>query len=253
LLRRFLEGPQHLSMAEGNEQSRRMWEALHATTVASYSLHWIRPLRPAAFVAAAMRRRPGWRLMAPLLHPLTIAGDAVTSRVAWPPPRPVGGTLETLTPMLLASLIEKSRGTRTLWPRYDGGSAAWLLSVLAGKTSSGDLQTMLVRTDRGEVAGWFVYYLRRDAPGEVVQIGGSDRALPEVFAHLQSHAYRHGAVALTGRFEPRLLAACAGTRCWMRPGKSWMLLHAAQRDVLDTLHAGDAFLSPLEGEWWMSA
>ena len=252
LLRRFLEGPQQLSLAEGNEPSRRMWEALHATTVASYSLHWIRPLRPAAFVASAMRRRAGWRVAAPLLHPLTMAADLVTSRIVRPVPPRTTSVLEPLTPMQFASAIDKSRGTRSLWPRYDASTAGWLLSVLESRRSSGDLQAMVVRTDRGAIAGWFLYYLRRDAAGEVVQIGGSDRALGDVLAHLISHASSHGAVALTGRFEPRLLTACAAAGCWMRAGRSWMLLHGS-RDLLDAVECGDAFLSPLEGEWWMSA
>ena len=252
LLRRFLEGPQQLSMAEGNEQSRRMWEALHATTVASYSLHWIKPLRPAAFFASAMGRRAGWRVVTPLLHPLTMAADLVGSRAIGSVPPTPAGVLEPLTPLLLASTIDKMRGARSLWPRYDASSAAWLLSVLESKRSSGDLQAMLVYTDRGAIAGWFVYFLRRDAAGEVVQIGGSDRALGGVFAHLVSHAYRSGAVALTGRLEPRLLTACAAARCWMRAGRSWMLLHGS-RDLVDALECGDAFLSSLEGEWWMSA
>jgi hypothetical protein len=254
LLRRFLEGPQQLSMAEGNERSRRMWEALHATTVASYSLHWIRPLRPVAYLASAAGRRAGLRVLRPLLQPLSRAGDLVASRVAGPAPQaPTSGTLEPLTPMLLASVIEKMRGTHALRPRYDAASIAWLFSVLASKRSSGDLQAMLVRGERGDATGWFVYYLRRDTAGEVLQIGGHDRALPEVFAHLLSHASRHGAVALTGRLEPRLLPGCAASGCWMRAGKSWMLLHGAHRDMIDAFQSGDAFLSPLEGEWWMSA
>jgi hypothetical protein len=31
-----------------------------------------------------------------------------------------------------------------------------------------------------------------------------------------------------------------------------MLVHSANRELVDAIHRGDAFLSPLEGEWWMS-
>jgi hypothetical protein len=155
--------------------------------------------------------------------------------------------------MLLHASLERMRAGRALWPRYDTTAIAWLFTVLASKRSSGELQAMLVRNARGEVAGWFVYYQRRDAAGEVLQVAGRDRALGDVFEHLLWHAYQGGALALTGRLEPALLPACAAHRCWLRGGRSWMLVHSASRDLIDALHAGDAFFSPLEGEWWMSA
>src|SRR6185369_3355824 len=51
LLKAFLSGPQDLSYAdESTGPSRKLWERLGGTTSLLYSMHWVRPLRPAGLL-----------------------------------------------------------------------------------------------------------------------------------------------------------------------------------------------------------
>ena len=255
LVRAFMSGSQHLSIAEGNDLSRKFWEGLHATTAFIYSLHWLRPLRPATFAAASLAS-PGWsRSLLPLVRPLTAVGDAVAVRVGrdWFGDRPTTLTPGPLDAATLAAAFDARRDDRSLTPKYDAASARWLLDIVAGKQSSGDLQAVALRNARRDLVGWYVYYLRAGRASEVLQIGGASAALPEVIDHLLAHARARGALALSGRLEPALVPALAARRCLFRAGASWMLLQSGSREIVDAIHRGDAFLSPLEGEWWMSA
>src|SRR5438067_426799 len=56
LARQFLRGPQDLSLAEGPESSRRIWEFLGGSASLLYSLCWTRPLRPAQFALCRLNQ-----------------------------------------------------------------------------------------------------------------------------------------------------------------------------------------------------
>jgi hypothetical protein len=251
LVRAFLAGPQQLSLAEGNALSRKFWEGLHAATSFAYSLHWMRPIRPAAYAASFGTR--GWKkLLARIGSPVAAALDAVMKRGT---PGERSDTLRAadLDAATLAAAIDELRGDRALMPRYDPASLHWFLQLLAGKRSSGTLQQVALRDRHDRVGGWFLYYLRRDRASEVLQIGARPEYAAAAFDQLISHATAKGALALTGRLEPSWMPVLADRRVLFRAGASWMLLHASNREIVDAIHRGDAFLSPLEGEWWMSA
>lgn len=55
LLRRFVAGPQELSMGDsGNDISREMFVSLGGTTVPLYSIHWSRILKPSQYSLCAL-------------------------------------------------------------------------------------------------------------------------------------------------------------------------------------------------------
>jgi hypothetical protein len=255
LVRSFLSGPQQLSLAEGNDRSRKFWEGLHGTTSFLHSLHWLRPLRPAACAMASLASG-GWRRrLVRLTRPLTAGVDALAARARgdWFGRQATdldGGPLEATA---LARALDDVHDDRSLRPKYDAASLRWLLRVLAAKTSSGRLQQVMVRDRRGRIVGWYLYFLRPGGVSEVLQIGGPGGDAGVTFDHLLAHARDRGAVGLSGRLQPSLLPVLSARRCLLRAGASWMLVHSANRDIVDAIHRGDAFLSPLEGEWWMSA
>jgi hypothetical protein len=250
LMRTFLAGPQDLSLAEGNEASRRVWEGLHLSTAMLYSLHWIRPLRPTAWISSSIGTRTSR-----LLRPITAVADAWLGRMSTrlAPPTAPDLTASTLDTGTIVGHVKALAGTRSLIPDYEVGALRWQFDVLARKPGAGTLQMVALRNARQEIAGWYIYYLCPGQTSEVVQITGTARSLPAVFDHLAAHAYQGGAVALAGRLDPVLLPVCAARRCWLRAGRSWMLLHAENPELTDAITRGDACLSPLDGEWWMSA
>src|SRR3546814_9637496 len=76
LVRRFLTGPQDLSLTDtSNDMSRRMWEAAGGAVVAGCSFDWFRPIRP---VRALLQIVEAERKAAlPMSRALHAAGRAV--------------------------------------------------------------------------------------------------------------------------------------------------------------------------------
>jgi hypothetical protein len=255
LAKSFLSGPQDLSIAEGSNVSRRIWEKIGGSTSLLYSLCWTRPLRPSRYVLSFLRRRGlpaafGWAL-----RPFCQLADAVTPLIPQKPFRllepPVsGGELDAET--LRGSLSEFTKG-RSLRPQYDQRSSSWLLETLAQKKGRGTFEKVVVRNSGQETVGWYLYYRNLGGIGEVVQIGARDNHIDEVLDHLFYHAKRRGLVAVAGQVDPAFFHALSKKDClFHHDGGSWMLLHSRHPELLHAIHRGDAFLTRLEGEWWIS-
>ena len=248
LMRAFLAGPQDLSLAdESTGPSRKLWERLGGTTSLLRSMHWMRPLRPARLLNVQLRQRNGLGLLAKVSAPFCHAADFVVARAgASPfqcsPPRLAGEEADVRT---ILECTNSWFGPGALRPDYDEDSFRWLLEL----ASHGDrLEKVAVRNSANKVVGWYVYCLGRERIAEVLQIGSHPNFAQDVLDHLLSRAKEQGAVAVTGRVDPRYMEALAG--CMMRP-RYWMLLHARNPELLNTIDRGEPFLTRLEGEWCM--
>jgi hypothetical protein len=141
---------------------------------------------------------------------------------------------------------------RALQPVYDSSSLCWLLQTLNEKSHRGTLYRVVVRTHSGRPLGWYLYYLGSSGIAEVLQVGGREDTIRETLRHLFYHAWQRGAVAATGPIDPRLCNALTEEHCtFHRPDNSSMLVYSHDQNVLNAIHAGDAFLSRLEREWWI--
>jgi hypothetical protein len=60
-----------------------------------------------------------------------------------------------------------------------------------------------------------------------------------------------GAVAVQGRLEPHLFHAVTERRLIIRSG-TLALIHSGDPATTRAILAGEAFLSRLDGEWWMA-
>ncbi|MGH9749796.1 MAG: hypothetical protein ACRD5D_06275 [Candidatus Polarisedimenticolia bacterium] len=255
LARAFLSGGQDLSIAEGGEASRRILERLGGSSSLLYSIRWTRPLRPGRYLLTLLERRGLPRPLAWCLAPLSRAADALAPRLlrgVARPPAPTGPGEAAGDDQLLQGVAEVSR-PRALRPIYDRESLAWLLDFLRGRRERGDLQRVVVRDGRGEILGFYLYYLSRGGVSEVVQVGARPRALPGVLDHLAHHAWSRGAVAVSGQLDPATAHAYAAQgSLFHHDGASWFLVHARRPEILEAIRRGDAFLTRLEGEWCIS-
>ncbi len=138
---------------------------------------------------------------------------------------------------------------RALRPEYDAQALEWLLRVVQQHDPRRVLRRRLVRDARGEVVGWFLYFLEPGGVSEVVQLLARKGAAASVFHRLLMDAWSAGAVMLAGRLEPSMVRAMSVRHSFFRQEGPWTLAHAKQPAVLATLLSGDAFLSRLEGEW----
>ena len=170
------------------------------------------------------------------------------TRLSQPP-----GMLEPLDARTLITHLEDVVGSRALRPVYDDRSLPWLFAQLAEKAICGTLRQMLVRGPTGQIAGWFVYCLNPGGTSEVIQVAARRSAEKTVLRFLFWDAWRNGAWALAGRVEPWLVDALGGAN-WaiLRWLHQWTLLHSPRPEILHAIERGDALLSHLDGEWWLS-
>lgn len=254
LVRRFLTGPQDFSLTEGNERTRQIWQAFGGGTVLLRSLHWTRPLRPSSYLLSLLSRRGLPRTMAATLKPVCRGLDTVAPAAA---PRLFRPDLAELhgADMDAAAL----RGSLTLCtadlhvqPFYDLRALEWLLETLTERPDRGTLFRVIVRDSAQRVLGWYLYYLGANGHGDVVQVGGYEQGLSGVFDHLFCHAWQHGAVSVSGALEPHTFSILARKSCAFHfPDSSWMLVHGRDPGLVNAIHHGNAFLTRLEGEWWL--
>lgn len=254
LVRRFLSGPQDLSMAEGGSISRRLWELDGGCVSLLYGLCWTRPLRPASYMLSFLARRGMSAAQQRLLRPLCRAADALAPRVARPfrfaaPPMQatsLGGR------SLCASLAQFTKA-RSLRPRYSEPLVNWMLETLAAKRGRGDFHRIVVRDERHTILGWYLCYVKRGGFATVVQMGAGEEGAEAVIDHLFHFARAHGAIAASGQTDPALFHVLARKHCFFNhDGGSYFLLHSRHPELLQAIQRGDAFLSRLEGEWWIS-
>lgn len=255
LTKACLSGPQDLTFADGaNAQARRMWVAIGGTAPLLHALHWTRLLRPARYALGQLEARGA------MPHPVALAArpfgalaDSAFSRL--PPNRflrddldPAGNMLD---PAAMLSHFSEITGCCTLQPAYDAASLGWLLDQAARKKRHGELRSRTVFGGKRKFIGWYLYYLKPGGVGEVVQIAARDGCFDPVLKQLMADAWNSGATMLHGRVEPRFAQELSDRHCWLRLEGPWTLIHSRHADILAAIQDGDAFLSRLEGEWWM--
>lgn len=256
LARRFLEGSQDVSLAEGNDSSRRLWGGFGGSVLPLYSLCWMRPLRPGRCVLGFLQSRGMRPAVGSLLRPLSAILDGFAPLVLPKLFRSAATPLaaEPLRSPQATEVFARLTRQRTLRPEYDAAAFVWLLETLRANRIRGELRHMAVADQSGALRGWYVYYLRPDGVAEVLQlVAGSDEG-GAVFDHLLHSARLAGASAVSGALDPAWLGTLAGRSClFHHDGHSWMLVHSRQASVLRAFHEGQAFVSRLDGEWWISS
>lgn len=244
LLRRYLDGPQDLSITDGaTEAVRQMWERLGGHTAYLRSMSWTRLFKPWRVAGNALLQRVGAGARARAALPVWSLLDTLTRRVLRVPEPPTRTV--PLTPATLAGQAVAGR----LRLDYDEAFARWLLDEAARVRTRGDLVHAEVQDATGHLLGWYVAYLRPDGISQVLQVAAAERDAGAVLDHLFADAQDRGVAALQGRLEPLLFEALAVRRCLFRPSER-ALVHARDPQVAAAALAG-GLLTRLDGEWWM--
>jgi hypothetical protein len=250
LMRKFLSGAQDLTVAEGTTAVRRMFEPLGGVALQSPSVNWSRLLSPARALGdelLARSRGRRWRAAArPVFATADVAATRIFSALRVEEPPTQG---DPLTPEALIEHLPLIHHGRRVIPEYSEAFLRWLFAEMAFVRTRGTLVGRLVR-DQDRVLGWYVTYMTPGGVGQVMQIAAADRDLDAVIHHLFHHAWRSGTIALEGRLEPALYEPLSGRRCLLRYG-SRVLAHCREPELLEAVMLGHAFLTRMDGEWWM--
>lgn len=254
LFKRFFTGPQDLSFSDGaNEASERLWQASGGNIALLYSMDWTRVLRPAQYARVLLEPRKHLVPFARILPPICLVFDSLVLRsrlgVYWQPDSAESMTEEEPTDEALLSCVRQFSADSALQPEYDLEAFRWLLKEASAKKMYGALRKRIVREAGGDIAGWYIYYVKPSEVAEVLQFGGRPKLIRKVLNHLISDAWRQGAVAVSGGLEPRFAKDLGKERC----GFTWtgsVLAQSRNPEILQAIQLGDAFLSRMEGEWW---
>lgn len=254
LLRRFLDGPQDLTITDtASDQARRIWEGLGGETMHIGSIGWARVFSPLRSVWD-FKTRDGAGRMTPVVRPVLSAVDAagkLVARRALTLNAPQGSK-EPLTAEAMGEHLEAVAKPYRLRPSYDDrAGTAWLLEQIARVEPRGELVARLVRNAEGRVQGWFVYYHRPGGIAQTLAVAAAANDVGDVLDALLADARERGAVAVQGRVEPHLLDRLPERRALFHKSGYLPLIHSPRPELLHAIHSGRALLSRLAGEWWM--
>jgi len=253
LLRAFLDGPQDLAIAdEASPGVRKMWEGLGGTTSLPYSMHWYYLLRPVQFGVLVLKQKqilPSHLVKA--ASPLARALDVFSERILKFPFRPSKPALyaEELTVDLLLQCLSEAAPKQSLRPAYDSISLGWLLDRADQMRGNGNMRKALLKTDKGDVAGWYLYYSHPGGLSQIVQVYTKPNRAHDVLDHLFNDAWVNGVTALSGRLDPALMYALSERHAVFFCGPEWALIHSRKPEILNAFDRSDVYFSRLEGEW----
>jgi hypothetical protein len=255
LVRAFFSGGQDLSLSDtANHASQTIWAGFGGTVAAMYGMHWSRPLRPSLYALHAVSRFGKGTLSNALVRgsrPLCRVIDSLITKV---PPIPVhepalGITEEELDVDTLLTCLSATSASYSLKPDCDRNSLIWLLDFMGQMKAYGDLRRVALRDESGKLAGYYIYYMKKDGVGEVVHMGASGRSTSKVLDHLFHDASTRGAIALHGRLEIRSARQFSGKFCFFFSGSDPLLVHSRKPELVRLFQTGDAFFTRLDGEW----
>jgi RimJ/RimL family protein N-acetyltransferase len=258
LLNAYLAGGQDVSQTDSaNDISRALLLRLGFTTILPFSVHWVRPLRPARYAAYVMSQLSRSALSTSLefaTRPFCSAMDGIASRLSSSPFRLTESRLQgaELDVETLLGCMSEFRSGYSLWPEYDLHSLNWLLTYMERMKAHGDLRKVVLRDDARRTFGWYIYYRDPGAIGEVVQIGGPRQFTKAVLDHLFYDAWSHGVIGLHGVVDRRLMDDFSEKNCLFTCRGGWTVAHSRNPELLALLNSGDAFLSRLDGEWCLA-
>ena len=257
LAKAFFEGPQDLSITDGaNDDARGMWERLGGQTDRLLSLHWTRPLRPAALGLSFLRNRKTLKPLALLGRPIAAVADGLATRVPHSHFRQAqrSAASETTSDLGTSHMLSNTASFSApgaLRVEYDERGLSWLLSRAAKSHTGGTLRKTVVRQGQ-HVLGWYIWHLDRHGFADLLQLNGTEATIDRVLDHLFYDAWGAGAVALSGRLDPRFVQSLSDKYCLFHRRGPWTLVHARRPDVLQAFWTGSVAFSRLDGEWCLA-
>jgi hypothetical protein len=255
LVNTFMNGEHDLALTDSaNNISKNILQRMGYTVIPALNIHWRRPLRPTHYaiyglsVATESLALSTLRVVA---KPLCSIADRIAAKMTSSPfrhtkPRLEGSELDIETHLQCMADFRKGY---SLWPEYNVSSLQWLLGFMESRPARGALRKVLLRDDAKKIVGWYIYYVKPGAIGEVAQIGGDDKLTKEILDHLFWDAFEHGVIGLHGVVDSRHTADFSDKGCFFTCRGGWTVASSRNPEIMKSLERGDAFLSRLDGEW----
>jgi hypothetical protein len=237
-----------------NNISKQILQRLGYAVIPALNIHWRRPLSPVQYGIYGVAVSASSSLLGIMAHvaqPLCRVADAVASRIPANPfrqrePRLQGTELDLET--LLNCMVQFRKGY-SIYPEYSLESLGWLMNWMKRQTFRGTLRKIVLRDRSQKIVGWYIYYAKPGAIGEVVQIGGYPNITKDILDHLFCDAQQQGVIGLHGVVDSRRIPDFSDKGCFFTCRGGWSFAYSPNPEVMQMLERGDAFLSRLDGEW----
>ena len=256
LLRDVMSGPQDITFSEtANDTAAEMWRSMRATILGSYSLEWMRVLRPGAF---ALRAVAGRLPVAWLASPFARLIDAIVcrrgGRQAWSHFVPLAGKADAFedVPATDSEFIEAMQAfvpSFSLRPHWEPQELVEMMRHAARKSLHGERVQRLVKARTGKMIGTYLYYGDAGGIGRTVQVLSAPGQESVVIDRLIRNASERGLAAIRGRIQPALLPAMIGRKCAFMHASA-TVVHTRDPALIEEMVAGRAFLNGFVGEGW---
>lgn len=255
MLEACMAGPQDVVMTDSaNDISRKVLERVGFKIVPTLNIHWARPLKPAQYAVYTLSRK---MKPASLSSGIRFAAKPICSivdgfaRSRWLPAPKASARLNAseLTCETLLHCFDKSKKADSLRPEYSQESLCWLLRFMERNRKRGDLRKIIVRDENQKTVGWYIYYAKHGAVGEVVQVGSLPEFSREIIRHLLNDAEEHGVIGLHGVADAERIADFSDEGCFFTCRGGWALAYSRDSELMDIFQRGHVCLSRLDGEW----
>jgi hypothetical protein len=248
LVRAVSRAGQDITLSEtANPISQRMWETIGGVAVPGYSLDYLRPIRPVG-LAVALAERVG-----PLraLRPVAALADRLAQSLV---PAPVVDDKlhreRDLSAAEAAELVVALTEDRRFRPDWAAMPLDAMLATALDKAAAGEPLLRGVFDARGRPVGLYLIHARRGEIATALQVLSRPKHEVEVAARMVAAAASAGAVALHGRIEPAMADALSRTPSLLVHRAS-LIVHAADRALIEPIRSGDALVTGLAGETWI--
>lgn len=257
LLRAALAGPQDFSFTEtASEVSLHMWQRAGGMGLASYSLNWIRIIRPLQW--AADQALTGRRFLAPLKHLAGKGDNLFRSRIRPERPRWLAlskdkgakaAVVRTIDEASFAGLFGEFAARFALRPGWQSAMLEKLVGEAILKPDFGSPVLAAVTDHKDRPIGCFFYHLRPGSAARVIQMLSAQGHEGAVIDALIADAAERGAAGVTGRTQPYLMEAMLGRRIAFTNTSS-SVIHTRNDDIRAVVTSGAALLNGIAGEQW---
>ena len=258
LLREVFDGPQDFTFTDqSNVAGRRTLRASGALNLPSYSLRWVKSLRPGAAKARGLAKRMPAGIAPSPETLLERYGryegqlpDRLRSRAIAALPDPPEGLRR--APLTVDDVVTHGPGLFAPFDLHpdvrDEATVRWQWDLLDIGHSPDRLAKVAVWSKRDKLLGWYLLHVDAEGTGEVIQIVAGDESMERVLTLLFHDARAMGAITVRGDVAPHLVFALSDLGCTFRTRVSATSVHSRNDDIVDAFRRGSAFISGLEGE-----